>query len=293
MASQFSFEAIGTHWQIDIYQDLSGEQEGLVVSAVRERIELFEQTYSRFRKDSLVTAMATAAGMYTMPDDAEPLLSLYHELCLLTDGLVTPLIGNVLTDAGYDAYYSLQQKPEIKIAPAWDDVLDYRHPVLEIKKPTQLDFGAFGKGYLIDIVAGVLQQHGIAAFCVDAGGDMIHRNSEPLRVALEDPNDTSKAIGVVGLRNKSLCGSAGNRRKWQNFHHIINPKELTSPQEILAVWVLADTTLLADALTTCLFFVSAEKLKQYSFEYCLVRDDYSIERSNGFLLEGDTVAIAG
>jgi thiamine biosynthesis lipoprotein len=134
-------------------------------------------------------------------------------------------------------------------------------------------------------VAALLEEHGITAYCVDAGGDMIQRNSSPLRVGLEHPNNMEQVIGIVELSNRSLCGSSGNRRKWQNFHHIIDPKKLASPTGILAVWVIADTTILADGLTTCLFFVTAEKLKRHSFEYLLVRDDLSIEKSGGFILE--------
>jgi thiamine biosynthesis lipoprotein len=288
MASQFLFEAIGTHWQIDIYQDLSEQQEGAVIFEVRSRIELFEQHYSRFREDSLIAQMAISAGKFIMPDDAEPLLDLYKELYDATDGLVTPLIGSVLADAGYNAQYSLKQIKGLVVPPAWEEVLSYSHPVLEIKKPIQLDFGALGKGYIIDIVAAVLEEQGIDSYCIDAGGDMLQKGNTAIRVALEDPTDPSKAYGVVELHNQSICGSAGNRRKWQQFHHIINPHTLQSPTNILAVWVLADTALLADGCTTCLFFISptelVQKLKKHSFEYFLVRDDFSFEKSDGFIL---------
>jgi thiamine biosynthesis lipoprotein len=217
------------------------------------RIDIFDKAYSRFRSDSLVTEMSKKAGTYVLPDDAEPMLSLYYDLYRKTSGLITPLIGNIISDAGYDAEYSLNQKKELEVAPTWEEVIEYFHPKLIIKKPALLDFGAGGKGYLVDLVGEVLEANGISEYCIYAGGDILHKNKTPLRVGLENPVDTSQVIGVYTLGNGSICGSAGNRRTWGNFTHVINPKTLTSPKDILSVWVSAKTAMLADSLATALF----------------------------------------
>ena len=109
------------------------------------------------------------------------------------------------------------------------------------------------------------------------------KGKTPMRIGLEDPEDTKKVVGVGILQNGSICGSAGNRRKWGDFTHIINPKTLMSPTNIVAVWVVADTALLADALATCLFFVPAGKLTDaYKFEYLIIHSDRSFEKSANF-----------
>lgn len=285
MSFSYEFEAIGTHWQIDVYEDISAEKEAEVKNLIATRIEEFDKNYSRFREDSLVTKMSKVIGDYVLPTDAEPMMDLYQTLYKLTEGLVTPLIGQALVDAGYDANYSLEKK-ELQTPPKWEEVLEYKFPNLKIKTPTLLDFGAAGKGYLIDIAASLLESVGIQKYCVDAGGDMIYRGASPLRVGLENPNNTEQVIGVVNLQNKSLCGSAGNRRKWADMHHIVNPAELSSPKNILAIWVLADSTFVADGLTTALFFVPASKLmNDFNFDYLILKDDFSIEKSTGFEAE--------
>ncbi len=286
--SKFEFEAIGTHWQIDIYETLSPEKEADVLTQIKQRIDVFDKNYSRFRADSLVTEMSERAGEYVLPDDAEAMMGIYEKLFVLTGGLLTPLIGQVMVDSGYDAKYSLQQSRELEKPPLWDDVLSYTHPRLEVKKPVLLDFGAAGKGYLIDLVGEVLEQNDITDFCIDAGGDILHKHTEEtpmyvLRVGLENPEDFSQVIGVCNLSNKSLCASAGSRRKWQNFHHIINPETLKSPQEILGTWVVAGSTLVADAIATSLFFVSPQTLTpHYNFEYVILYSDHSVLQSSNF-----------
>jgi thiamine biosynthesis lipoprotein len=197
---------------------------------------------------------------------------------------MTPLIGQTLVQAGYDAEYSL--KPgKLTTPPEWDEVLKYNFPNLTLKKPALLDFGAVGKGYLVDIIGELLESQGVASFCINAGGDILYKTATGVKldVALEHPANPDMGIGVAHLKNQSLCGSAANRRAWVDFHHIINPATLTSPKELSAVWVVADSGLLADALTTALFFVDQSVLqKHFDFAYALVSEDMSLAHSANF-----------
>ena len=281
---QFNFKAIGTTWRIDISEKMFEAAETELFSVIQARIDLFDKAYSRFREDSLVTKMSKESGIFELPEDAELMMSLYHDLYTLTGGLFTPMVGNILSDAGYDAGYSLHQKKELDVAPVWDEVMSYEHLSLTIKKPILLDFGAAGKGYLVDIIGELLEKKGIHEFYIDASGDILHKGQKgPIRVGLEDPENAKRVVGVCELANASICGSAGNRRAWANFTHIINPLTLSSPTDIAAVWVVAETALVADALATCLFFVPAATLTDaYSFEYLIIKSDRSIEKSPGF-----------
>lgn len=284
--ADWSFEAIGTRWWIGIYEPINEIIRIKLQRDVAERIELFDTTYSRFRPDSLVTAMAERAGEYVLPEDAAPMLAMYRQLYDLTNGTITPLIGQSLSDAGYDANYSLQPGT-VTPPPAWDDVLHYAAPVLTLSQPALLDFGALGKGYLVDIVCELLQGHGFTGFCVDAGGDMRAEGlSEPLQIGLEHPSDTSMAVGVAQLQSGALCGSAGNRRAWGDYHHILNPHTGQSPQHIQAVWATAPTAMVADAMTTALFFVEpAELVKSFNFSYGIVYANNSMTYTPDFPAE--------
>ncbi|MBU6427309.1 FAD:protein FMN transferase [Patescibacteria group bacterium] len=281
--TRFDFDAIGTRWRIVLHPKFDRPQKARLLYAIKARIELFDKAYSRFREDSLVTKMSRETGVFELPSDAEPMLSLYLELYRRTGGLVTPLVGNLLSDAGYDARYSLRQKKELEVPPSWDEALDYKQPLLTIKRPVLLDFGAAGKGYLVDLVARVLELNDIQEYYIDAGGDILHKSKRPIRVGLEDPINTKQVLGVCMLGTGAIAGSAHNRRAWQNFTHIMNPKTLVSPTDIAAIWVTAETAMLADALATCLFFVPPHTLAPaYDFEYLIVRSDRSFERSAGF-----------
>lgn len=283
----FEFEAIGTHWKIDIIGPLSSEDQRMILGKLVARIDQFDHDYSRFRSDSLVTKISKKAGTYQLPADAEPMLATYRKLYELSHGLFTPLIGQVLVDAGYDPHYSLQPRT-LHVPPNWDEALKYDKGKIKTKMPILLDFGAGGKGYLIDIVGEILSAEDIHTYSIDAGGDILFTTDtkDALRVGLEHPLRADEVIGVATIANQSICGSAGNRRHWSTYHHIINPVSLTSPKNILAVWVVAKTALVADALSTCLFFVEPFVLEQhFDFEFLLVRDDNNYEQSKHFPAE--------
>ncbi len=276
------FEAIGTHWEIDVYEPVNSSTFSELKKAIKNRIKEFDNHYSRFKANSLVSQIAKERGTYQLPDDSKKLIGIYDKLNKATKGLLNPCIGNSLSDLGYDDKYSLRTKKVVRKTPDWSS-LTFKKNNLTTTEPVLLDFGAAGKGYLVDIVSNIIIESGIKNFCVDGSGDMAHKGDMSITVGLEDPNNPENALGTVELKNQSLAGSSGSRRKWGDYHHIINPKNNTSPKDIIATWVVSDECIIADALTTCLFLVSSEKLvNTYKFEYLVLYRDYSIKKSANF-----------
>jgi thiamine biosynthesis lipoprotein len=281
----FTFEAIGTVWSIEFFEHVADAD--ALLTSIKRRIDIFDRHYSRFRPDSLISCIAQGPGTYRLPQDAKPLFDLYERLYAITTGKVTPLIGNLLSDAGYDAAYSLQPK-YLRQVPAWSSVLKYSFPMLTTTQPVILDVGAVGKGYLVDIIAKLLLARGVHHFSINAGGDIAVHGAlrDALTIGLEHPDNPQLAIGIARIGSGSICGSAGNRRSWSGFNHIMDPQRQSSPEHIKALWVYAETAMLADAITTCLFFVTPEVLAKYfAFEYAIVNQDNSLVYSPKFPAE--------
>jgi thiamine biosynthesis lipoprotein len=276
------FEAIGTSWQIDFATSQATFLK--LKKQIMERIDEFDKNYSRFRTDSLVTEMSRHGGLYDMPDDAAPLFRFYADMYELTDGAVTPLIGQTLSEAGYDATYSFTPH-QMHRPPTWKEVLELNGSQLHLNRAALLDFGAAGKGYLVDIISGLIAASGVTEYCVDAGGDMYHHSGAgtALKVGLEHPEDSEQVVGTVELYNRAICCSAGNKRAWGNYHHILDPETQQSPLHIKSIWTIADSTMLADGMATCLFFVGPDKLlSAFNFEYLIVYADYTYDISKPF-----------
>jgi thiamine biosynthesis lipoprotein len=262
----WGFEAIGTAWQVDTPEPLASD----VRAAVLDRIDEFDQVWSRFRPDSLVSQIASEAGRWTMPAEAEGLLGLYAALGDATDGAVNPLVGRTLSDLGYDAAYSLVPADVPADIPSWS-TLELDAGILTTTEPVLIDVGAAGKGLLVDEVARIVAPQ-TQQFTVDASGDLLHGGSTPLRVALEHPLDASRAIGIAEIApGDALCASATNRRSWgDGLHHVIDARTGRPTDDVVATWVVAGSCLLADGLATAHFFGDPALLME-RFEHQFVR----------------------
>ena len=253
-----TFDAIGTRWSI--YVD--GPLDAATSARVRSRIDAYDAVWSRFRADSLVSRMASEAGAYRFPAEAGPLLDLYALLGRVTDGAMSPLVGRSLVRLGYDSGYSLRPAGAPEPAPVWDEVLERDGDVLVAREPVLLDVGAAGKGQLVDLVAAELRDCGIDRYVVDAGGDLVHRGGDAFRVALQQPGDPTRAVGVVELADAALCGSAVDRRAWgDGLHHVLDARTGEPASRVAATWVVAESAMLADGLATAHFFADADQLE--------------------------------
>jgi thiamine biosynthesis lipoprotein len=279
----YTFDGIGTRWAIDFVP--GPDTPDNLPERILHMVEDYDRRLSRFIEGSVVRSIANKPGQYEVGEEFVSLLLHYLPLYHLTGGAVTPTIGHLLEQTGYDATYSLKERPREPVPDFLEavEIVDGSH--IRLREPVLFDFGALGKGYLIDRVAELIRTSGSPEYAVDAGGDMVVHTagSREWKVGLEHPDDTSKIVGVVGLRNRAIAGSAGNRRTWGRFHHILNPNTLESTTGIKAVWVVAESATEADGLSTCLFFVPADRLQgHYRFEYLIVRDDLTMERSSQF-----------
>ncbi|MDO3648622.1 FAD:protein FMN transferase [Nocardia mangyaensis] len=255
LPEQWRFEAIGTGWQIDTAVAL-GESDR---AAVQNCLDSFDRRWSRFRGDGDIAALRTGASVDFGPD-ASPLLALYDRLYELTAGAINPLIGGGLEMLGYDANYRLRPSGAPTPAPQWT-LARREGAVLTVPPGAVLDIGAVGKGYLVDLVAEVLADRGHRSV-IDAGGDLLNASDDPVRVALEHPDDATMAVGVLELApGRAVCGSAVNRRAWgEGLHHVLDARTGRPITGVVATWAVAGSAAVADAAATAAFFVRPSRL---------------------------------
>ncbi len=272
------FEAIGTHW--DISHDCTESLKADIARLVAD----YTQVYSRFEANSLATKMSDHSGRYQLPPHANDLFAFYQSLYSLTGGLVTPLIGSLMNDAGYDKNYRLTAT-QLHHPLKWEDAMTYdpESHHLDVHQPINLDIGAAGKGQLIDLIADLLADNGGKQYIIDGSGDLrVGHQPAAESIGLEDPHDPTKVIGMVTLNDMSMCSSASNRRAWGEMHHIIDPHTLKPAQDVIATWVITGSCMVADGPATALFFVEPDKLQRFDFQYVIMYRDRSLRYSTNF-----------
>jgi thiamine biosynthesis lipoprotein len=278
--THFSFDGIGTRWEISTPSPLSDEHRRGVLATV----ERYDAAWSRFRPDSLLADAARTAGRIELPAESAALAELYGTLYRLTGGAMTPLIGGSLERLGYDADYTLHPGGAPIPAPRWEEVLDWQGTVLTTTAQVVIDVGAAGKGQLADLLSAQLLDGGCAEHFIDASGDLLNPGPDPVAVALEHPYDPTRAIGTVQLGAGALCASAANRRAWgDGFHHVLDGTTGAPVRSVVASWAMAGSAMVADALATALFFVDGPRLElEFDFAWLTAYSDGHAEYSADF-----------
>lgn len=276
-ASEWRFDAIGTGWTIHTAAPLPSDARAAVTTV----IEAFDRSWSRFRDDSLVAALARDGGTVPAPSDTAAMMDAYVALSEATDGAVNPLVGEALARRGYDARYSLVDHGAEPAPADWRDLLTWSAAELSIARPATIDVGALGKGRLVDVVAAALEPWVDGDITIDASGDLAITGTE--RVALEHPYDATRAIGVWEVTDRALCASAVNRRAWgDGLHHVLDARTGEPVRTIAATWAVAPDAMHADAIATALFFDGGPKLAhQWGVEWVRMTTDGSVEWSPG------------
>ena len=280
--ADFAFEALGTHWSILI------EGDDLQGPTLQEFVLRFEKKYSRFLPDSEVSRINKSKKReFRVSDDLATMLTLGKKLEELTEGHFNLNLKRLMSGYGYDAKLSLEPRPKEIKPPQGKFYLEgqilYKGPEVEF------DLGSLGKGYLIDQVAGLLKTNGLSSYIIDGGGDIygsIKADGRPWKIAIEHPSHPEQIIGSVELSNRALASSSANKRRFRNFHHLLDAVAAIPTNEILAVSVLADQAAVADACATAIF-VSPSKFwpviaREFKIDYLVVLPDLSYQKTDDF-----------
>ena len=144
-----------------------------------------------------------------------------------------------------------------------------------------VDLGAVAKGFAAQRAADAIRAAGGTSALLDLGGNITVLGSKPdgadWRVAVKDPQDTERQLGVVSLRDKTLSTSGGYERYFEangiTYHHILDPETgYPADSGLLSVTVVSSDPLLADALSTALFVAG----RQAALDYWRSRDDFEL-----------------
>lgn len=246
-------EHLGTVWWFELFDECSLERVALIEQDLVETMQEFEAHYSRFREDSWLSVCNREGGY----QDAEPefvemaqfALDAYHA----SSGVFNIAVGEYLVRSGYDAAYSFTSRGEA-VVPALDEVLSIEGKNIVLRDGAQIDFGGFGKGYLIDILAQQLEQKwGIAEFLINGGGDMYasSQGGEGVVIALQHPTKRETVIGSLPLYRQGFAASSPFVRAWKDQDGTEHT-HLVGEGEKQAVFVTAPTAREADMWATAL-----------------------------------------
>lgn len=249
-------EKLGTTWWFEFFS-LQADQAETVQRVLLETMEEFEAAYSRFRPTSLLSQLNDTGVSAEFTPEFRELLQIGLDAYQATGGVFNCAVGAYLERTGYDASYSFTAQDTIVPPPALPEVLQLTDTMARLRNGARLDFGGFGKGYLIDKLARVMrEQFKETVLLINGGGDLYIGDTPdgPIKIGLQHP-EQPKIVGSMELSRRGFAASSPNLRRWTDQHGVTHT-HLVGAADPRPVYVTAPTATQADIWSTTLSIAS-------------------------------------
>ncbi len=262
---------MGSPCELHLYAESRARCDGLIERAIAEVTRL-ERKYSRYRDDSVTSAISASAGDPAGVEvDAETasLLDYAATAHATSGGLFDPTSGVLRrvwnfksgalpTRAALDALLPLV---------GWERI-SWRRPRLVLPRAgMELDFGGFVKEYAADRVVELCRAGGARHGMVDLGGDLAvigpHPGGKPWVVGIRDPRAPQDAMASVRLDGSAIATSGDYERcmvvDGVRYTHVLDPRTGWPVTGMRSVSVVADRCLVAGTATTVAMLLGASE----------------------------------
>ncbi len=259
---------MGTLVEVVAYPDTGSVRD--VVAKAFDKMEAIEAATDH-RRDGSSLAALKKGGSITVSDDLMAILTSAISIARDSSGAFDPTMGKVVGLWGFD-----RDDPRLPDAKELKNALltvgftriSMEGNVVRADAPVWLDLGGIAKGYAVDEAVRLLEESGVQAGIVNAGGDLRVFGKRPgrrnWRIGVQDPDDFQSLIGVLELEGGAVATSGDYERYFEidgkRYHHILDPATgFPARSGLRSVTVLAPDGLQADGLATAAFVMGPER----------------------------------
>ncbi|MGM0594485.1 MAG: FAD:protein FMN transferase, partial [Pseudomonadota bacterium] len=184
-----------------------------------------------------------------------PIIERSSVLSAQSEGLFDPAIGGLLNLWGFQSSERPNGPPPpdeaiarwVEANPRMSDITLEQGELRSSNPAVQLDFGAFAKGYAVDLAIERLREFGIDNAIINAGGDLRaigDKNGEPWRVGVRHPQGEGVLASIEVAGDESVFTS-GNYMRYREhegvrYTHILDPRTGKPVEGITSVTVIHD-----------------------------------------------------
>ncbi|MBC8355847.1 MAG: FAD:protein FMN transferase [Planctomycetes bacterium] len=260
--------ALGSDVSITLLHHDRAAGEAAIDAAFNE-IEVIEEVMSIYRAHSQLSRL----NRNGVVDDPHPyfvdVLRAALAMSSRSDGAF-----DVTVQPLWDLYATAQRLEQL---PSDEDIESARHDVnwkqLHIEQAqirldgerSAITLNGIAQGFAADRVADVLREHGVNNALIDTGelGALgAKETGDPWSIGIQHPRDRDAYISVAELKGRCLATSGDYATRFSDdhrHHHLLDPRTGRSPSDLSSVSIAANTALEADALSTAVFVMGAER----------------------------------
>lgn len=277
--------------------------DGDILNGALEICEKYEKILSRTVEGSDIYRINNALGatVEVLPETAE-LITLAKQMAQSSDGAFDPTVLPLV---------ELWNVSEAVFPPSASEVEAARSTVgfqnisvdgnkVTLSNGATVDLGGIAKGYIADRVKEYLVSKGVTSAIINLGGNTLlvgNKNGEDFSVGVQKPFAKSGELCArIMLDGKTAVTSGTYQRYFEAdgriYHHIIDTSTgWPADNGITSVTVIADSSAVADGLSTACLVLGAERgaelAKAYGVELITVAEDGSLTVTDGLKKDTD------
>jgi len=271
--------ALNTWVNIRIYAGKNGPD---ILDKAIKRIEEIESRMSVTIQDSDVSRINSSAGKQPVKvhDDTFEVIKKALKYAEMSNGVFDITIYPIVKLWGITSEHprmptDAEIQDKLKLVDYRNVVLDEKGKTVYLKEPGMgIDLGAIAKGYAADEVARILKEEGVVHALINMGGNVVAMggkpNGKPWRIGIQDPraDGVQRHIAIIEIMDGSVVSSGDYeryivdvyKRTGKRYHHIFDPSTgYPANSGLMATTVVAPYSIDADALSTTVFIMGAEK----------------------------------
>lgn len=259
---RYVFKAMGTPCEIQLFvQDEARAR--LLANMVIADVQRLEARYSRYRGDSLLSAINQAAahrGGISVDEETASLLNYANTCYQQSDGLFD-ITSGILRRAWRFELGRLPDQTQIRnlLKKVGWHKLRWKAPRLAF--PTagmELDFGGIVKEYAVDRAAALCRNAGARHGVINLGGDVKligpRPDGKPWRIGISHPRHQGAVLETLLLAEGAVASSGDYERclivDGVRYGHVLNPKTGWPARHLAAVSVIGDFCVVAGSAST-------------------------------------------
>ena len=253
---------MGSPCELRLYANSKASAQEIATDTIAE-IDRLEKKYTRYRDDSITTAINNSAGSkqgINVDDETAKLLNYAQVGYEQSEGLFDITSGILRKAWDFRSYIVPDQSDINALLPliGWNKV-EWNAPLLRLPLvDMELDFGGYVKEYAADVAANKCIQAGIKGGLVNLGGDICiigpHPDGNAWKVGIRHPRNPNMPMSFVYLSKGGLASSGDYERfmivEGVRYGHILNPKTGWPVNSLASASIYAEQCIVAGTSST-------------------------------------------
>ena len=258
---RIAFRAMASNSEVVVAAAAAEQAQAWAQRAIAE-VARIEAKYSRYRSDSIVSRINTAAGQTAVDCDDETWSLLAHADALYrsSDGLfdITSGVLRRVWNFKQPRVPAAEDLARVRQAIGWPKVERRDGTVRLPDAGMEIDFGGFGKEYAADRAGAVLEAAGVQHGYVNLAGDLRvigpKPDGAPWQIGIRHPRKPGELLATIPVERGGLATSGDYERYFElggkRYCHIIDPRSAMPVTHWQSVSVLAPLAVMAGNCST-------------------------------------------